>query len=153
MADTPDDFSDLMPPSWLQEYYPTPAAGAATLPEAIAHSLRKWEGLLAGALVQHNVTEAALDEFVSSDSCALCQLVPKLTERVKHKPSVMQTLQDYQRFRCIGCPLVQVRGTSCDLPVSVGIDASPWDAWHWNGDPEPMISLLKLARDEYKDGV
>jgi hypothetical protein len=60
--------------SWEKEFYPTPAWEVPE-PEALAHSVRKWEGLLPINLNRHGVTFKRLQnlQFVGGDTCALCQ--------------------------------------------------------------------------------
>lgn len=71
--------------TWKEEFYPIPAK--EVLPEqAVAHSLKKWQGLLSENLTKHNVrigqhycSNYVTDDkdprwalSINGDSCALC---------------------------------------------------------------------------------
>lgn len=119
--------------TWREEFYPVEAADVSRR-SALAHSLRKWEGMRPAALEKHGVERLGADlvhgasEFtVDSASCALC---------VHH-------LYDDD---CTTCPLFKVRGgVRCDQSAS-GEEMPPYAAFIVRGDPEPMIRLLKLAK-------
>jgi hypothetical protein len=107
--------------SWRAEFYPVPAPAATDSDEeAIAHSLRKWEGALPDNLAKHGVlyTDAAIRDGAGgifdfdSDSCALCEAHPW----------------------CEKCPVAEEQEGPCDED----------SAYHMSvDDPLPMITLLR----------
>lgn len=114
--------------TWKEEFYPIPSDEVSES-QALAHSLRKWEGLRKENLEKHGVGSSAsgVMEFfidflpIDSSTCALCHY---------HVDSV----------RCVTCPLVKLtRGGNCD---------SAYVLWSHAGDPEPMIELIKLAANK-----
>lgn len=119
--------------SWLKEFYPLKAS---EVPEgaALLHSLKKWTGFREKSLRRHRVTlfgETLEDTkghcfTISGDTCSLCV--------------------HYQKDSlCFGCPLYKARGGhACDDTTGPG--GSIYDKFLWNGDPEPMIRLLRKSR-------
>ncbi len=108
--------------TWKKEFYPTPASRCSKK-NALAHSLRKWEGLLKKNLRKHGVTWDDAWGLLnkSGDSCALC---------MRHRA-------------CVGCPIC-VAGLSC---VTVGNDGL-FDKSFDNTDARPMVyALRKLVRE------
>jgi len=127
--------------TWVNEFYPTPAEAVVTEEEAIKHSLRKWKGLTPGNLIKHGMTVDtcfSIDDSegvafpVSSDSCALCKLFLRWSEKVGDKTCTTD------------CPLVQTRGAPCDESTEAS-PRSPWGSWVSYRDPKPMIKLLEEA--------
>lgn len=129
--------------SWKEEFYPVEAQYASP-EEAVAHSLRKWEGLRPENLQKHGLVQNGkhLEEvdsedeeyFISGDSCALCH--------------------HYAEDECNCCPLFKARGdVACD---SFNIEECGSDGEHpfgagvnrANPNPEPMIMWLKKAQEE-----
>lgn len=117
--------------TWKAEFYPL-EAGECPKDQAVEHSLRKWKGLRAEALVRHDVTAdcgqlklRAADGYLSTDcsSCALCaHFLP-----------------------CKECPLARSRkGTPCDSRMP-GEHMSPFVSWRDEFTPEPMIAALEAA--------
>lgn len=123
--------------TWKSEFYPVEAA-EVPVEQAIEHSLRKWQGLLAANLSAHGLerkNEYIRDETdcfaVNGDSCALC---------VHHYASV-----DARSYRCAKCPLFKLRGEACDSAL---VSLSPYQAFTgMRGDPLPMINLLQKAKE------
>lgn len=136
---------------WLLDYYPVPASKARTMTdrEALDHSIRKWSGLSEEILNKYKLFHSGGDLYpypddnpggdaqesfgIDSDSCALC---------VKHLK---------QRDPCSTCPLSIVRdGYSCESTIRE--DGVAWEAqspFHYfivDGNPEPMLKLLRKAR-------
>lgn len=112
--------------TWKEEFYPIPSDEVSES-QALAHSLRKWEGLKKENLEKHGVgaTGGYVDELpIDSSTCALCH----------HHVDV----------GCATCPL-SVRGDeeiyTCD---------SEYRAWYRTGDPEPMIERIKDAINKEK---
>ena len=108
--------------TWKEEFYPIPAD---EVPEsqALAHSLRNWEGLRKENLEKHGVesTDSYVDEMpIDSSTCALCQ-----------HHVVVET--------CATCPL-SVRGG--EVPYNCDPE---YGVWVRDGNPEPMIELIKNA--------
>lgn len=106
--------------TWKAEFYLIPSDEVSES-QALAHSLRKWEGLRKENLEKHGVgaTGGYVDEMsIDSSTCTLCH---------HHIDSV----------RCATCPLVKLTmGGNCD---------SEYVWWNHAGDPEPMIELIKNA--------
>lgn len=132
--------------SWKREFYPRPAHRVARK-DALAHSLKKWEGLRPSNLRRHGVVmvnarvfaEACPEKFLSvdADSCALCYWYTN--QKRVDKP-------------CRGCPLERVRGGSCDEWCGAdGMSESPYVHFlkasrnEDLSDPEPMIFWLRQA--------
>ena len=118
--------------TWKAEFYPIPASRVSKK-NALAHSLRKWQGLTKAALKRHGLIRDDYGIFgedrgfyVDSDTCALCHF----------------WISD---VGCIACPLAIVRsGVRCDSEMA-GEKLAPWEAFAETGDARPMISWLKRA--------
>jgi len=125
--------------TWCEEFYAIEATKVAKK-DALKHSVTKWEGLMLGNRVFHNVgmsTEACDSCFevydkddpdeilrIDADSCALC-----------HWNS---------GINCKTCPLCKLRsGVPCDEDSEFETRAPYKDAV--NGDVEPMLYWLRLA--------
>jgi hypothetical protein len=126
---------------WLATYYQAPAD---TIPEseAIAHSLRKWEGLKPEVLSAYGLRPTArgirLDHKllleVNSSTCALCELYYDPDEE-----------NDENVERCSSCPLAKARdGVPCDSSYG-DEDGSPYNLWREYYDPSLMITWLEKA--------
>lgn len=124
--------------TWKAQYYPVDAADVPPA-EAVAHSLRKWEGLRKENLNKHQcfingdlgVIDLDTEEVLHIDtgSCALC------------------AHYEYPR-RCPNCPLFNVLGgVRCDGANQPYQWFSAVMIRRNTPDPEPMISALKLAAD------
>jgi hypothetical protein len=137
--------------SWKDEFYPVDADCVAP-EDAIAHSLQKWTGLLRENLEKHDCSiglyESVTDHSflcsgvkdryglvleISSDSCALCSLY--FWGRQEHEHTE--------------CPLYGVHGVNCD-DVTSRKGLSPWYMWVYEGNPRPMIALLREALETQK---
>lgn len=129
--------------TWLAEFYPIPAF-ACPKEEAIEHSLRKWIGLRdentskhqvfangSGTYLRERHERLAVDPVVmsiGSQTCALCAHYLKGAD-------------------CRRCPLSRARGgVPCDKDAA-GERYSPWAQWVRQGDPEPMIHWLTVAKE------
>lgn len=124
--------------TWLDEFYPVRAEvlePKATVVELLLHALQKWRGLTTENLGRHGVvcserrvhadeTTAYLD--IDDLSCPLCARF--------HSES----------RRCGDCPLVLLRGKSCDRTLKEEV-RSPWASFRYERDPTPMIRLLEQA--------
>lgn len=117
--------------TWKAEFYPVEAKDVPEA-EALAHSHRKWLGLLKENLERHGLKKIGYDEIsdgfesleIDCDSCAMCV--------------------HYDDCRtCPKCPLSKARGRRCD-DARTGT-TSPYGAFTASGDPEPMIALIELA--------
>ena len=126
--------------SWKQEFYPVPAEKVPEA-DALAHSLRKWEGLQEEALRAHALQldhgdlyradapdlEGRPEMVVDGESCALCHLY------------------SLKEDRCKLCPLALSRdGIPCDRPAP-GEAISPWHQFRHANNPAPMLEALKKA--------
>lgn len=124
--------------TWKSEFYPI---DASDVPEsdALAHSLRKWEGLTPENLAKHGIRRSMFGNlvdgqdqwfYVDDGSCALCRWSPD----------------------CRRCPLVAANGgLQCDQGKEG--ELSPYLAFTRfgngaGGDPQPMIQLIKRAIEE-----
>ena len=118
--------------SWRAEFYPE-VAGSVPKERALQHSLRKWEGLRRENLEKHGgrlgggngVVFGNWTLQVNAATCSLC---------VHHLAAAASVPA------CESCPLFKVRGRSCDTGAG-----HPYGAFVWDGDPEPMIALIKQA--------
>ena len=118
--------------SWKKEFYPVPASEVAEK-DALAHSLRKWEGLQAKHLKRHAVALEGMDLVAAKRtawrvlgwrSCALCAIVG---------------------MDCSQCVLEQVRpGRGCANGESPR-NESPYEKAIDTGDVRPMLALLRKA--------
>ena len=120
--------------TWKAEFYPVPASEAE---DPVAHSLRKWEGLLhleAHGLRQYSGMLEDVDGqvfYFDPDTCALC-----------HKYADGEN--------CQNCPLAIARGgVPCDEARS-DEHAAPYMAGTRDRDPAPMLHWLRLACDAGK---
>lgn len=129
--------------TWKRAFYPKDAADT-TPAEAVAHSLRKWEGLTAANRRKHGVTvEGVMGELVEADgdpadglpidseTCALCVHY--------YEPSRNILL-------CRGCPLAIARGGVPCTELGDGEDTSPWGEWVDSRNTGPMLRWLRKAR-------
>lgn len=115
--------------SWKAEFYPVDAKDVSEA-DALAHSLKKWEGLRKENLERHRGkhNEHRHIEFedgifmVNDGTCACC------------------VHWDEDDDGCPGCPLSQDRGERCD-----GGDDAPYGKFTLEHNPEPMIQLIQLA--------
>ncbi len=124
--------------TWKKEFYPVPA-DKVNKNKAVDHSLRKWKGLTRTNLRKHGVkqnTEDGRSIFakdgvfgITTESCALC----------KHYFE--------SDGKCPKCPLSIVRGgISCDAASLRGINTSDPYGKFRKGNPQPMISWLKISK-------
>lgn len=129
--------------TWKAEYYPVPAHKVPAK-DALAHSIRKWEGLRPEVLSRHGLwaysgmvreckDERVVRLEVDSDSCALC----------------WHFFNDSAFDTCAECPLAQVRGgVPCDCTTpgeeSAGRNA-PYYEFCRQGEPGRMLYWLKRA--------
>ena len=129
--------------SWKAEFYPVPA-DEVPVDQAIAHSLRKWEGLRKENLDRHDVIKAGRrlwhdDEspfYIDGDSCALCHRYLFDGDGDAHDHDVS----------CDNCPLSIARGGfPCDRSLPDESNA-PWQEFGREGNPEPMIFWLNAAQ-------
>jgi hypothetical protein len=131
--------------SWAEEFYPVPANDVDEK-DAVAHSLKKWEGLMPANREKHNVVFAdtgariRLKEPDGSDfdslvidgsSCSLCVVYDS---------------------DCSECPLANVRGgypcDHCIYQSDIEDEAeSPWHAFLKKKDPTRMIYWLEKAKE------
>lgn len=115
--------------TWKRHYYPKPA-DETDESEAVAHSLKKWRGLLPAVLEKHElkhvgcvVRDKASNVFdVDADSCALC---------IHHFAG-----------DCRDCPLYAALGNNPCYE-----SGQPYLTFKRTGDPEPMIAALKKAAE------
>lgn len=132
--------------TWKKEFYPTPA-NKTTKKNAVAHSLRKWIGLLPENRKKHNMIfdpgssyydiceknkdDSYSNNFFSIDdtSCALCH--------------------HYIYEDCKNCPLYKVVGTACNNHEN---KKTPYEIYTETGNPKPMIAALKKAQLLEKKG-
>ena len=126
--------------SWKAEFDSVPARDVPR-EEAVAHSLRKWQGLLLTNLERHDVyspggsllvrDRCSDDAFgIDADSCALCT----------HYLRGNSFGPGRERARCVDCPLHRALGCDCDLG-----DRSPWRQHCRDGCAQPMIDALEQA--------
>jgi len=113
---------------WLKAYYPTAAATCGSGDEAVAHSLRKWEGI-AWAIANRIGVPIPID----AGTCALCHHYYDA-----ESPS----------NSCHACPLAKSLGHACDATedeYGEELDrcSSPWFAYQDYKDPQPMRKALK----------
>lgn len=156
--------------TWKAEFYPTPAEDTAK-EDAIAHSLRKWQGLTPENLKKHGVIHepfaGVIDESdfsagkpiymyseavpIDSGTCALCH---------HHYNSGDEESWEDDDFdeedSCGVCPLKEARGgVSCDCTRD-DEQTSPWNSFSHPGNtgsnPKPMIFWLQKALDDQQKG-
>jgi hypothetical protein len=113
--------------TWVAEFYPVDTKDVP-MDEAVAHSLKKWEGLSKKNMKKHSVwkvdqkiTDRACHSLSISDiTCALC----------------VHFKEDF----CLGCPLKRHLGQVC-----CGMSDNPYGAWLYDADPWPMIRALRAT--------
>ena len=122
--------------SWKKEFYSVPADKVAKK-DALAHSLRKWEGLTKAALRKHKISrcgdtigEEELNEYfpIDSSTCALCEAF--------HEELPGEAIRS-----CGSCPLV---GLSEQEEGDSGC-TKEYLAWFANHRLAPMLALLRKA--------
>ena len=102
---------------WLAAYYPA-AAEDCPKDEAVAHSIRKWEGV---AWAVKNTFPVPIR--VDASTCALC---------VRYQDD---------DDSCTQCPLAISLGNKCDSTEDN--DPAPWFAYQNNKNPLPMLAALR----------
>lgn len=122
--------------SWKREFYPVDATQVAK-EDALAHSLKKWEGLMKENLERHGVElcyrgirDKDGEHFnVDKSTCALC-------------------FHHDKGFGCPTCPLSIMRGrVRCDLGAG---EDNPYLCF-LRKNPLPMLRLLRKAMKTMKD--
>lgn len=105
--------------TWKAEFYPTDAKDCPP-EQAIAHSLRKWEGLTVESLVKHELhfnqsqryiydSQAPATKLgVSDQTCALCQCY-------------YDNAADFDSA-CVTCPLAKHNGVRCYAKNEAGVN-------------------------------
>ena len=110
--------------TWLAEHYAIPAKHVLAK-DALAHSIRKWEGLTRRELAHHGLEQPPIR--IDSMTCALCY----------HFYEGEGGEDD-----CTGCPIVEYQGFPCTMSSRSNDEDSPYAKWKSRGNPVPMISLL-----------
>ena len=114
--------------TWKKEFYPVPASKVSKK-NALAHSLKKWEGLLKKNLKKHDVDRCY--DFISDEnsfldidctSCALCL----------HHDSNFPDCRD--------CSLYESLGRACS-----SFYGAEYEAFTRNGNAKPMFFALRRA--------
>jgi len=132
--------------TWKEEFYPIPA-DEVEKKDALAHSLRKWEGLRKAQLDKHGLVRrrceiAEDDSFfvphlaIAAETCALCVLAEKESDVNTRVPCASS-------YYCGKCPLYKLEGKACDYGKN-----DPYGIFTGEGNPEPMISLITRAIEE-----
>jgi hypothetical protein len=109
---------------WKEKYYPVEASDCPK-DEAIAHSIRKWEGV-AWAVQNH----IAVPIRVDASTCTLCIYFYGTSAEGES--------------RCLRCPLAISLGYRCD--EGTDNEESPWGAYYNNKDPFPMLKALHAIK-------
>lgn len=111
--------------TWLAEHYAIPAKHVLAK-DALAHSIRKWEGFTQRELAHHGLEQPPIR--IDSMTCALCY----------HFYEGEGGEDD-----CTGCPIVEYQGFPCTMSSrSNDEEQSPFWKWKAARNPVPMISLL-----------
>lgn len=140
--------------SWKEEFYPVDAEDVPK-EQAVAHSIRKWQGLLPENLAKHGVEWAGehsdrLREIAETDdrfivgasTCALC--------------CHYDDRDNDNADPCVSCPLSRVRGdVECDAETDVEEKAGESSPWRRRiSAPAVMIGWLVMAKEwEEKEGA
>ena len=109
--------------TWLAEHYAIPAKGVLAK-DALAHSIKKWEGLTQRELAHHGLEQPPI--AVDGSTCALC-----------HHFYKTRAGED-----CDDCPIVEYQGFPCTMSSKTSGGQSPYWKWKCGRGPVPMISLL-----------
>lgn len=132
---------------WLAKHYPTPA-GRVPKDQAVAHSLRKWEGLAKEVLEEaglHTHTDCVKVQGrpvgevlgVGAETCALCE---------HYYDSAFEPFGKVapgEQHSCSKCPLAIARGgVPCDSERADEAE-SPWAEFRNGGAAGKMIQWLK----------
>jgi hypothetical protein len=117
--------------SWKRQYLGDFQEARQSELAAVIHALKKWRGLRASVLARHGlrVDDGDLHDkeehifAIDDSSCVVCS---------RHR-------------YCLGCSLKVFRGGyNCDTKISDSLeDNSPYHAWLFESNPEPMIELLE----------
>ena len=136
-----------METSWKDEFYRVDSDDVEEK-DALAHSLKKWQGLQKENLERHDccIRDGDVIEKDAGDnddydyypeslcidylSCALCGYYMKSA--------------DSNDADCLECPIFNLNPSCCHSSIP-GEKDTPWDAWSVNEDPLPMIQLLEKA--------
>lgn len=121
--------------SWKKEFYPIDAKDVRKK-DAVEHSIKKWEGLRRENLERHDlvlkygwiVVDICSEErfAINGETCALCV--------------------HYFEGGCYYCPLKIVNGHVPCFKQNES-DINIYSEFTDHSDPEPMIEMLKKARD------
>lgn len=149
--------------SWKAEFYPVQAQRCPQ-DQAIAHSLKKWDGLREENLqkhelrpshkstdivaIRHELGAAENTFYIHSSSCALCAHF--------YAPDGVEEDEDGNELPlCSTCPLAIARAENGE-PVACDRERldevrSPWAEWSREKNPEPMIFWLKKAAEQQQE--
>ncbi len=114
--------------TWLNEHYATPAKHVLAK-DALAHSIKKWEGLTQRELAHHGLEQPPI--AVDGSTCALCH------HFYETRADIAEQIED-----CDDCPIVEYQGFPCTMSSRSNDEDSPYSKWKSQGNPIPMISLL-----------
>ena len=121
--------------TWKKEFYPVPASKVSK-ENAVAHSLKKWQGLTKTNLKKHSVihdvdhnkiTDGKDFLGIEASSCALC------CHHYESGPG------------CPTCPLSIARGVVECASCTPREETAPYSYWVFHSNPAPMIRWLKKA--------
>jgi len=147
--------------SWKAEFYPVEARSCPE-DQAIAHSLKKWDGLREENLHKHELQPNKSTDIVAirhelgaenifyihSSSCALCEHF--------YAPEGLDEDEDGEEPpMCNTCPLAIARAENGE-PIPCDHERldevrSPWAEWSREKNPEPMIFWLKKAAEQHQE--
>jgi len=126
--------------TWKAEFYPIRASRTDEA-SAVAHSLRKWEGLRASALEEHQV-ELASYGVRSTDPADTHNPIP-----IDYS-SCSLCYHFYLNDGCDTCPLAETLGNGTP---GYGCKV-PFEQYRASFDPEPMIAALKRTLERQGEG-
>jgi hypothetical protein len=132
--------------SWKAEFYPMETRDTLEV-EAIQHSLTKWVGLMSQNLSKHglifnsftgNINEDNETEVDPSNNFSISYSTCSLCYHYYDKEENMEQSKE----PCYPCPIFQLINRPCTTRGLIG-KLSPFDYWVMEGNPLPMISLLR----------
>jgi hypothetical protein len=133
--------------TWKKEFYPIPASQVSEA-DAIAHSLRKWQGTLREALTQHQVTfeDRAIGKPVPAES------LRKTSDELNFNADTCALCRHHIANSCATCPILAYK-LSLDPSFEFSDEACEDEYYHTvsrfdkPANTQPMIDLLTSVRD------
>lgn len=124
--------------TWKDEFYPTPATEDKSI--AVAHSLRKWEGLTLEHLRRHGLI------LLKNTTCIVNEKDAGVYAKEYYDENVTCDKLGIKRSSCSLCIAYNDNCSECPLGKSgntCDAEESPYEIWLKTSNPKTMIVALK----------